>query len=237
MAAVDPAAARPSPRAPAAPPAPPAVAAAPAPAAGAPKRPTPKTTVIDQAWGDFAPSAPSVAPPPPPLEEEITAPQAHNELLDIPVDDLDGETNVLSGQDLGRIPVTPAPAPVAAPAPAPVAAPVVPAAPAPVAAVTPAPARVAPVGPAPVRPVAPAIVPAPAAAPAPAPAPAPVAAAPMAPRVALVVAVRVAVVGREGEIRVVPLAPGQSPPPGTAVALLVPAGDEDAAVIGRLVGL
>ncbi|MDI1452016.1 hypothetical protein QHF85_48680, partial [Polyangium sp. 6x1] len=101
------------------------------------------------------------------------------------------------------------------------------------AAVTPTPARIAPVGPAPVRPVAPAVAPAPVAAPAAAPAPA----APAAPRVALVVAVRVAVVGREGEIRIVPLAPGQSPPPGTATALLVPSGDEDAAVIGRLVGL
>jgi hypothetical protein len=51
------------------------------------------------------------------------------------------------------------------------------------------------------------------------------------------VAVRVAVIGRAGDVRVVPLAPGAAPPPGAAVAMLVPLGDEDAATIGRLVGL
>jgi hypothetical protein len=49
--------------------------------------------------------------------------------------------------------------------------------------------------------------------------------------------VRVVVVGREGELRIVPLAPGASPPPGAAVALLVPATDADALVISKLVGL
>jgi hypothetical protein len=47
----------------------------------------------------------------------------------------------------------------------------------------------------------------------------------------------VAVVGREGELRIIPLAPGASAPPGAAVALLMPASDGDAMAIHKLVGL
>lgn len=169
----------------------------------------PKTTVIDGAWEDFVPGPAPAAPPPPPPEEVTAAWKVPSDLLEAPVDDLDGETNVLSGQDLAAVrmpqsspePATRTPAPAATPKPA---------------------ARVAPA----------------AAQPAPAAAQPALAAQPAAPaRVASVVAVRVAVIGRAGDVRVVPLAAGAAPPPGAAIAMLVPLGHEDAATIGKLVGL
>jgi len=179
-----------------------------------PKRAQPKTTVIDAAWGDFVPSPPPVAPPPPPLEDEVTAARSRSALLDMPVDDLDDDTNVLTGHDLGRIAAPGSDPKSSAAAPAPVVAP------APVAAVVHAPAPVVAPAPATTRPVT--------------PSPAPVSATP---RVASVVAVRVAVTGRDGDLRLIPLAPGANPPPGAAVALLVPATDSDAAAINKLFGI
>ncbi len=286
-------------------------------AGGSGKRP--KTTIIDQGWGDFTPTPAPLPVVPPPPDEEITAARNRAALMDMPIDDLEGVTNIFTGRDIARqvaavrnaapgsqqtpvpspVTITGMPAPSAAQhAPAPSATPHAPA-PAPAVAHppaaqpthTPAPASVQPqmsrnkVGPASVRPAAlpvgishhapaapaqqahapapqahapapqahaPVAPPPPPPPPAHTPAPSqvhtpqpvasqpavhPPAAAPAAARVATVSAIRVAIFGREGDMRVLALAPNSSAPAGTVTALLVPTSDAEAAALAKLFGV